>query len=111
MASIEDRYRIMMTTAGSDEQAESIARALVDRRLAACVNIVNGACSVFRWKGETVREQEPLLIIKTTADKFSEIRNAIRELHTYDLPEVVSISMSDGDVDYLNWIDDSVRNG
>jgi len=109
MADIDDRYRVVLTTAGSDEQAETIARALVDRRLAACVNIVNSVCSVYRWKGETVREQEPMLIIKTTADRFEEVREAIRELHTYEIPEVISLSVRDGDGDYLRWIDESVR--
>lgn len=106
----EDRYRIVLTTVGSEEQAESIARALVDRRLAACVSVVNGVCSVFRWKGETVREHEPLLIIKTTTARFAEVSQAIRELHTYDIPEIVSIPLNDGDGDYLDWIDNSVQN-
>ena len=109
MAEIDDRYRIVLTTVGSDEQAETIARALVDRHLAACVNIVSGICSVYRWEGEVVREQEPLLIIKTTAVRFEEVRQVIRELHTYEVPEIVSLSIRDGDGDYLRWIDDSVR--
>jgi periplasmic divalent cation tolerance protein len=100
-----DDYAIVLTTAGSDEQAELIARALVDRRLAACVNIVNQTCSVYRWKGEVQRESEQLLLIKTSRERFEQVRAAIRELHSYEVPEVLMLApLADGDADYLGWL-------
>lgn len=101
-------YRIVLCTAGSDAQAREIARALVERRLAACVNVVASVCSTYRWKGEVVEEGEVLLIIKTRAERLEEIRAAIRELHSYDTPEVLELSVSGGDPAYLAWLDQSL---
>jgi periplasmic divalent cation tolerance protein len=109
MADQQATHRVVLTTAGSDEQAETIARALVDSGLAACVNIVHGNCSIYRWKGETVRESEEILIIKTTAERFEAVRGKIRELHSYDVPEIVSLPVLEGDADYLRWIDEAVK--
>lgn len=108
MAGSSDGYLIVLTTAGSDEQGETIARALVDRRLAACVNMIGQNCSVFRWKDQVVREEEKLLLIKTTARRFEQVRQAIHELHTYETPEVVALPIQDGDADYLAWLTDNV---
>ena len=102
-------YRLILTTAGSDEQAETLARGLVERRLCACVNIVDGVCSVFRWKGEVTREAEKLLLIKTSAGLVEEVRTAIRELHSYETPEIISLAIDDGDPDYLAWLAESVK--
>ncbi|MDB4324841.1 divalent-cation tolerance protein CutA [bacterium] len=104
MTTTDNGFRIVLCTTGSDEQAESIARALVERRLAACVNIVGGTCSVYRWKDEVVRDAEKLLVIKTTAATVERVREAIHELHSYDTPEVLSIAVSEGDPAYLDWI-------
>ena len=104
MASNDERHILVLTTAGSDEQAEQLARDLVDRRLAACVNMVGGVCSVYRWEGRIEREQERLLIIKTAARLFDRVREAIRELHSYDVPEILSVPIDDGDPDYLAWL-------
>ncbi len=99
---------IVLTTAGSDEQAEQLARALVERRLAACVNVVNELCSVYRWQGEVQREAEKLLLIKTTRALFPRVRDALRELHSYEVPEVLMLPILDGDTDYLRWLDDQL---
>jgi periplasmic divalent cation tolerance protein len=101
--------RIVLTTAGSQDEARKIARALVERRLAACVNIVAPVESVYRWQGEVENAQEWLLIIKTTAQAFSKVREAICELHSYDLPECVLLSIEDGSKTYLEWIAESVE--
>jgi periplasmic divalent cation tolerance protein len=101
--------RIVLTTAGSQDEARKIARALVERRLAACVNIVAPVESVYRWQGEVENAQEWLLIIKTTAQAFSKVREAICELHSYDLPECVLLSIEDGSKTYLEWIGESVE--
>ena len=99
---------MVLTTAGSDAQAEELARALVERRLAACVNIVNDVCSVYRWKGEVEREAEKLLLIKTSRGLFPKLRDALRELHSYELPEILMLPVLDGDPDYVKWLDDQL---
>src|SRR5512146_1264076 len=95
--------RIVLTTAGSKEEAQKIAQALVERRLAACVNIIQPIESVYRWKGAVETAQELMLIIKTTAAMFEHVRDAIRELHSYELPECIMVSIESGTAEYLNW--------
>ena len=109
MATRDDEYQLVLTTTGSDEQAETIARALIDRRLAACVNIVGQTCSVYRWKGEVVREEEKLLVIKSATRLFEELREAIRELHSYEVPEVIALPIRAGDAAYLSWITENLK--
>jgi periplasmic divalent cation tolerance protein len=96
--------RIVLTTAGSHEEAQKIARGLVERRLAACVNIVPGVESIYRWQGKVDSAQEWLLVIKTTTRAFDGVRAAIQELHTYELPECVCVAIEDGSTRYLEWI-------
>lgn len=100
--------RIVLTTAGSEEEARNIALALVDRRLAACVNIVAPVESVYRWQGNVESSREWLLIIKTTADRFPSVRDAIQEMHSYELPECISLNIEDGSAGYLEWLGNSV---
>ena len=100
--------RIVLTTAGSEEEARNIALALVDRRLAACVNIVAQVESVYRWQGNVESSREWLLIIKTTADRFPSVRDAIQEMHSYELPECISLNIEDGSAGYLEWLGNSV---
>ncbi len=102
--------KIVLTTAGSREEAETIARALVERRLAACVNVVP-VQSVYRWKEKVEDAPEWLLLIKTTAEAFEEVEAAIRELHSYDLPECVAVGIEGGSEEYLDWISDNVDVG
>ena len=96
--------RIILTTAGSQEEARKIAHALVERRLAACVNIVPQIESVYRWQGKVDVAEEWLLLIKTQADLFEQVRDAVKELHSYDLPECVMLEVSGGSQEYLDWI-------
>src|SRR5437879_600662 len=96
--------RIIFTTTGSKEEARKIATALVERRLAACVNIIPKIESIYRWEGKIETAEEWLLIIKTNASAFTRVRDAIKELHSYDLPECISISIDDGSGEYLQWI-------
>src|SRR6478752_376251 len=96
--------RIVLTTAGSQEEAGKIAHALVERRLAACVNIVTRIESVYRWQGKVESATEWLLLIKTQAELFERVRDAIKELHSYDLPECVMLEVTGGSQEYLNWI-------
>ncbi len=96
--------RIILTTAGTQSEAQQIARTLVERRLAACVNISAPIESVYRWKGTVETAQEWMLIIKTTESAADRVRDALRELHSYDLPECVVLSIEGGSAEYLSWI-------
>ena len=100
--------RIVLTTAGSKEEARKISRQLVERRLAACVNLVGPIESVYRWQGDVESAEEWLLLIKTTAAAFEAVRDAIRELHSYELPECVSVPITAGSAEYLAWIGENV---
>jgi periplasmic divalent cation tolerance protein len=99
---------IALTTVGSAEAADQLARALVERRLAACVNVVPGVVSHYRWQGELQREEERLLVIKTRAERMPALREALRELHPYELPELVAFEITAGSEPYLKWLDESV---
>ena len=100
--------RIILTTAGSQEEARKIANALIERRLAACVNIVPQIESIYRWQGKVENAAECLLVIKTQASVFAQVRDAIRELHSYELPECLVLEITDGSTDYLSWIASNV---
>jgi periplasmic divalent cation tolerance protein len=101
--------RIVLSTAGSEEEARKIARHLVDHQLAACVNIIPQVQSIYRWQGKVEESREWLLLIKTTTAKFTQVREAIDELHSYDLPECIALSIDDGSAAYLDWIEQSIR--
>ena len=101
--------RIVLSTAGSEDEARKIALHLVENRLAACVNIVRGMESVYRWQEKVESNRELLLLIKTSAERVPEVRDAIRQLHSYELPECVAISVEGGSSDYLEWIERSVK--
>jgi periplasmic divalent cation tolerance protein len=96
--------RIVLTSVGTLEKAEQLAATLVERRLAACVNIVGPIRSVYRWKDAIEREQEYLLLIKTTAERAAELATAFTELHPYELPERVELTIDGGSEDYLEWL-------
>jgi periplasmic divalent cation tolerance protein len=99
---------LVFTTAGSEKNAKNIAETLVKLRLAACVNIVPRLTSIYRWEEKIETAEEWLLIIKTTRKNFTAVRDAIKELHTYELPECVSVPIEDGSEAYLKWIAESV---
>lgn len=108
MADKTSDKKIVLTTSGTKEEAEDIAWALVERKLAACVNIV-ALTSVFRWKNEIESNPEYLLIVKTTAAAFERVRDAIKELNSYELPECIQLSIEAGSEAYLKWIGESVE--
>jgi len=100
--------RVVLTTCASQEEGRRIATALVERRLAACINLVPNIESVYQWKGKVETTSEWLLLIKTTAGAIGTLQDAVRELHSYDVPEFVVLTIEDGSEAYLDWIGDSV---
>ncbi len=96
--------RIVLTTVGLHQRAEELAHALVERRLAACVNIIGPIRSIYRWKGDVQNEQEYLLLIKTTSDRASSLAAAFDELHPFELPERVELDVLGGSAEYLSWV-------
>lgn len=100
---------LVLTTASSKDEARRIGRALVERLLAACVNIVPQVGSIYRWEGEIEEAEEWLLIVKTTHSAFERVRDAIAELHSYDVPECISVAIESGSAAYLNWLGESVK--
>jgi periplasmic divalent cation tolerance protein len=98
---------VVLAACGSKEEATALARALVDSRLAACVNVVSGLESIYRWKGAVETAAEWLLLIKTTRGLFAPLAEKIRSLHSYELPEIVALPVVEGLEAYLNWIADS----
>jgi len=95
---------LVFSACGSDEEAGRLARMLVERRLAACVNIVAPVRSIYRWKGQVEEAAEWILIIKTTEQLFPQLRDELRQAHSYELPEIISVPISDGSPDYLAWL-------
>jgi periplasmic divalent cation tolerance protein len=102
------RAIVVVTTVGTEEQAYLIAREIVARRQAACVNILPGIRSMYRWKGKICKDGELLLVIKTLEGEFEGVAGTIRELHSYELPEILSFKVSHAEPGFLAWIADSV---
>jgi periplasmic divalent cation tolerance protein len=100
---------LVLTTTGSENEAKKIARSLVESCLAACVNIMPRVSSIYRWQGKTEEAEEYLLIIKTSVQKFDDVRRSVQTLHSYELPECLAIPISDGSPAYLNWIAESLK--
>ena len=98
----------VLTTVGTEEQANLIAREIVARRQAACVNILPGMRSIYRWKGKICKDGELMLVVKTLESEFEGVAATIRELHSYELPEILSFNVSHGERGFLDWIAGSV---
>ena len=102
------RAIVVVTTVGTEEQANLIAREIVARRQAACVNILPGVRSMYRWKGKICKDGELLLVVKTLEREFEGVAATIRELHNYELPEILSFSVGRAEPQFLQWIAGSV---
>ena len=101
--------RLAITTVASGEQARKLAHALVEEKLAACVNILAAVESVYRWRGAVESSHESMLLIKTTEARLHALKARLQELHAYELPEFLVIAPDSGDAAYFAWIADSVR--
>lgn len=102
-------YVQILTTAGSEEEAERIGSALIERRLAACVQVLGPIASRYRWKGEIEEAREWQCVAKTEAARYAEVEAAIRELHSYEEPEILAIPVLAGSRGYLDWVSASLR--
>lgn len=96
---------VVLSACDSEEQATKLARHLVELRLAACVSVVPGARSIYRWKGEIEDAAEWLLVIKSRRDLFSAIRSEIGKIHSYEVPEMLALPVVEGSEGYLAWLD------
>jgi periplasmic divalent cation tolerance protein len=99
---------LVLSTTDTLDLAQKIAVTLVEAREAACVNIVPGIRSIYRWEGKICNEGEFLLLIKSSAGKFEAVRSRIRLLHSYRAPEIIAVPLTFGDDDYLNWLRSSL---
>lgn len=102
-------YIVVFVTAKDKVEAERIARGLLEDKLVACVNILDGVKSMFWWEGKVDESQEALLILKSRKDRFSHIVKKVKSLHSYDLPEIIAMPIVEGSKDYLGWIGSSVQ--
>ncbi|TEU12504.1 MAG: divalent cation tolerance protein CutA [Anaerolineales bacterium] len=105
----DHEYLLVSITTSSSEEAARIAEALVQERLAACVNIVPAITSIYRWQGEVHRDSEVLLIAKSRPELFESLAARVKELHSYEVPEIIALPIAAGSKAYLNWIDQSVQ--
>ncbi|MEM3039419.1 MAG: divalent-cation tolerance protein CutA [Candidatus Methanomethylicaceae archaeon] len=97
-------HAVVFITVGSKEEAQRIAHELVDKGLAACVNIIGGVESIFYWEGKTDIAHEHLLIVKTTTDKLDNLVKKTKELHSYSVPEIIWLALDGGLEEYLKWV-------
>lgn len=102
---------LVLTTCPDRAAAERLARVLVEGALAACVNVLPGVRSIYRWRGALESADEHLLLIKTAAARYDKLENAIRANHPYELPEVIAVPITAGSNDYLQWINSLVSQG
>ncbi len=102
-------YLIVFVTSADTAEAEKIGRALVENRLAACVNIVPHVRSIYRWEGKIEEGNECLLLIKTSRALFEQLRGEVQRLHSYQVPEIVAVSIEQGSEKYLAWLSASIK--
>jgi periplasmic divalent cation tolerance protein len=98
---------VVLMTAASDDEANRIAELLVEKKLAACVQILPPMRSVYLWKGEIARDEELLLLVKTLRSNFPALESEVRAIHSYETPEIIALEIKEGSADYLNWLFES----
>lgn len=102
---------IVYITAPNEEEAAKIAQTLVEERLTACVNIVKGIRSIYRWQGRIEDDAEVLMVVKTKKSLFKDLSARVKELHSYEVPEIIALPIIDGSEEYLKWLLASLRSG
>ena len=108
---MKNQYIIILVTAKDKNEASKIAQGLLEAKLIACANIVNGLQSMFWWQDKIDTSKETLLILKSKSSLFKKIEAKVKSLHSYQTPEIISISITNGNADYLKWIDSSISKG
>ena len=103
------KARVVLVTAPNEKEARTIARKVVKKRLAACVNIVPGLTSIYRWEGKIEQDEEVLMLIKTTKKRLVKLEKTVKKLHSYEVPEFVVLKIESGSDDYLKWLRKSVK--
>jgi len=103
------KFIVVFVTCGSEEEALKIARALVEERLAACANMVSPLRSIYRWEGKIWDEKEWLLVIKTQQSRFKDLAKRVKALHSYSVPEIIALPITEGSPAYLNWIEENTK--
>ncbi len=98
---------VVFITTSKEDEAAAIARALVEERLAGCVNIIRGIRSIYRWQGNIEDDKEVLMIAKTQKKLFKALEKKVKELHSYDVPEIIAMPIAEGSKDYLKWLQDA----
>jgi len=106
---MSQEFVLILVTASKKSEAEQIGQAVVEKKLAACCNIVEKISSIFHWKGEICREEECLLLIKSTREKLDDIVGEVKNLHSYEVPEIIALPIIAGSEGYLNWVKSEVR--
>ena len=104
---MENQYILVLTTVLSREEADKLAAALVESRLVACVNISSSVTSVYHWKGDVCKDEEFMLFMKTEKALYREVEEEIKQLHPYELPEIIAIPIESGSKEYLSWISEN----
>ncbi len=102
-------YIMVLITASKEDEAARIAHDIVSSRLAACVNIVKGIRSIYRWKGKIEDEGEVLMIVKTRRDLFGELKKRVKKLHSYSIPEIIALPVVEGSEEYLGWLKEETK--
>jgi len=103
------RYRIVLVTCASIAEARRIGRSAVKKRLAACLNILAGVESIYRWKGKVERAREVLVVVKTTAGRLRQLEREVKRMHSYDVPEFIVLPLVAGSREYLKWVEENVK--
>jgi periplasmic divalent cation tolerance protein len=106
---MESEYVVILTTLPADADGQAFGRALVDERLAACVNLLAPMESVYRWEGRVEKESERQVVIKTSRDRVIALWERVRELHPYEIPEFLVLPIADGNEAYLRWVGESTK--
>ena len=104
-----ENHIVTLCTVPDRESGERIAKALVEEKLAACVNLLPGVSSIYRWQGKVEKAEECLLIIKTGVSRFEPLKQRIKALHPYKLPEIIALPIIHGSREYLNWLTESTK--
>ena len=102
------KYIIVQTHTNKKQVYEDISRSLIEKNIAACINIYPAVLSIYRYNSKVVEDNEYLVHVKTTSDKFTEIRKIIERLHNYETPEIISLEISEGNKKYLEWIQNEI---